>query len=322
MRAGVWGEVTTGQEGEGTGTGETRLPVASQHSSGLQGPAPWVGGGPRWGRVSRAHPGPLRRYKGQVPGGSPRLARLRPAARTPLGPLDPLGPRLLGLLRRRWRRRRLLRQGKRAPMLVWRPPWPTCRSWPDSWRLTRTWSPSPRTSSAGTRGNPSTALRLRPAFPRARARRPTPPSPRGPAPSHANHAVGVAPASRGSSWTFLLHVRPVLAHLLAVPGRASSPTCWDRQRCSHAAASGTHRPPPSGPGSCSGRDPGRVWFCFSNFVVYFRAAFVQSFRQSFNILHPPVCSCEFINLRFTLIVGQISSPLNQHRRATFAGVWP
>lgn len=49
-----------------------------------------------------------------------------------------------------------------------------------------------------------------------------------------------------------------LAHSLAVPGRASSATCWDRQRCSHAAASGTHRPPPSGPGSCSGRDPGRV----------------------------------------------------------------
>lgn len=40
-----------------------------------------MGGGPRWGRVSQAHPGRLRGYKGQVLGGSPRLARLRPAAR-------------------------------------------------------------------------------------------------------------------------------------------------------------------------------------------------------------------------------------------------
>lgn len=80
---------------------------------------------------------------------------------------------------------------------------------------------------------------------------------------------------------FSLHVRPVRAVL----GRSPSPTCWDRRHWSYAAASGTPRPP-SGPGSCSGRDPRRVWLCLSNFVVYFRAAFVQFFRQSFQYLAP------------------------------------
>lgn len=62
------------------------------------------------------------------PGSAPPLA-------LPLGPLDPLGPRLLGL-RRRWRLRR--QRTRRAQKLIWRPPWPTCPSWPDSWRSTRT----------------------------------------------------------------------------------------------------------------------------------------------------------------------------------------
>lgn len=49
----------------------------------------------------------------------------------------------------------------------------------------------------------------------------------------------------------LLAARPSRSR--AVPGRAPSATCWDRQSWSHAASSGTHRPL-SGPGSCSGRD--------------------------------------------------------------------
>lgn len=109
-----------------------------------------------------------------------------------------------------------------------------------------------------------------------------------PPPSRANHVLGVAPASRRvpDAWKCkLLAARPPRSR--AVRGRAPSSTCWKKQRWSHAATSGTHRPL-SGPGSYSGRDLRRVRLCLSNFVVYFRSACVQSFQAVFSAPCTPV----------------------------------
>lgn len=147
----------------------------------------------------------------------------------------------------------------------------------------------------------------------ARASPLSPPPPRGPAPSRANHAVGVAPASRRApialSVNFLLHVLPVLAQ---------SPAARPPLRAGTGRAGAT-QPLPGLTGHslvlgvAVDVTQGRVSLCHSNFVVYFRAAS----GQSFNTLHPSVCSCECINLPVHFNRGSdLWSRLNQHRRAT------
>lgn len=130
-----------------------------------------------------------------------------------------------------------------------------------------------------------------------------------PPPSRANHAVGVAPASRRApdalSVNFLLHVFPV---------RAQSPAARPPLRAGTGRAGAT-QPLPGLTGHslllgvAVDVTQGRVSLCHSNFVVYFRAAFGQSFGQTFNTLHPSVCSYECINLpvhfNLILIVDQI-----------------
>lgn len=204
--------------------------------------------------VSRAHPGHLRHYKGQVPGGSPRLARLRPCRSHSTRPTRPSRASATRAAAAKMATPAAPAAGGTGPEARLEA---ALADVPELARLLEI-DPYLKPYAADFQrryrgaGDPSTALRPWPAFPRARAQPDFLPSPPpGPAPRAPImrwawlRLPGRVPDALSTNFSA---ARPPRA--LSVPGpRAHSHTCWDRQRCSYAAASGTYRPPTSGPGS-------------------------------------------------------------------------
>lgn len=229
-----------------------------------------MGGGPRWGRVSQAHPGRLRGYKGQVLGGSPRLARLRPAARA-TRPSRASATRAAAKMAAP----AAGDKGSEAQLEAALADVPELARLLEVDPYLKPFAPDFQRRYLGTPlPCPPPAAGL-PACARAPSLVPDPRA--APPLSPANHGVGVAPAASPGSFPSVCNsvsARPSrllrVHHPPYVPLRAALEPRGRFCDSYRVAVDVTH---------------GRV--CISNFAVYFRAVFVQSF----NTLYSGVCSC-------------------------------